>query len=105
MNEEWKLKCKNATSVLELQEVLSEAKKERLAYLKTKEYALERAKKQYKDRLVGYVELNAGYEFYVKSTEIDGYTVCLWVDYDDEFGITSRWYTCAKVLPKNLIRV
>ena len=103
MNEEWKLKCKNATSVLELQELLNKAKKERLAYLKTKEYALEMAKKQYKDSLVGYVELNAGYKFYIKCA--DAYTVCYWVDYDDEFGITSRWYECARVLPENLIRV
>lgn len=105
MNEEWKLKCRNATSVLELQELLNEANKERIAYLKTKEHALERAKKQYKDSLVGYVELNAGYKFYVKNTETDLYTVCYWLDYDDEFGITSRWYTGADVLPENLIRV
>ena len=103
MNKECELKVRNTTSLLELQELLNEAKKERIAYLKIKEHALERAKKQYRNRLVGYVELNAGYKFYIKCA--DAYTVCYWVDYDDEFGITSRWYECARVLPENLIRV
>ena len=101
------MELNESMSLEELYLHMQERRKEKIALFKSKDYALEKAKKEYGDSLIGYVEYERGFKFYTGDITSDRCGTAYWADYDDEKGIVFRIGGCCATynIPKNIVKI